>query len=60
MRLLRILSLQWKDVDLQKREIHIRAEKAKTRTARIVPISTRLLGVLEMRKLDPSGERHRT
>ena len=51
-----ILSLQWKDVSLERRELVIRAEKSKTRTERIVPISTRLLGTLEMRKLDPAGE----
>ncbi|CAN5706081.1 hypothetical protein BH24ACI5_BH24ACI5_25960 [soil metagenome] len=34
-----ILSLQWKDVDLKKRELVVRAEKSKTRTARIVPLS---------------------
>ena len=32
-----ILSLQWKDVSLERNEIIVRAEKAKTRTARIVP-----------------------
>ena len=50
-----ILSLQWKDLNLERRELVIRAEKSKTRTQRIVPISTRLLGTLEMRKLDPAG-----
>jgi len=52
-----VLSLQWKDVSLDRREILIEAIKAKTRTARIVPISTRLKGVLEMRQLDPSGQK---
>ena len=51
-----ILSLQWKDVNLERRELVIRAEKSKSRTERIVPISTRLLATLEMRKLDPAGE----
>lgn len=50
-----ILSLQWQDVDLAAREITIRAEKAKTRRARRLPISSRLLAVLEMRRHDPSG-----
>jgi integrase len=54
-RLGEILSLQWKDVNLERRELTIQAVKAKTRTARIVPISTRLLAALEMRKLDPVG-----
>jgi hypothetical protein len=39
----------------ERREILIEATKAKTRTARIVPISSRLLGVLEMRRHDASG-----
>ena len=51
-----ILSLQWQDLNLERRELVIRAEKSKTRTQRIVPISTRLLGTVEMRKLDPAGE----
>lgn len=51
-----ILSLQGQDVDLETRELTIRAEKAKTRRARRLPISSRLLAVLEMRRLDPSGK----
>ena len=50
-----ILSLQWADVNLERRELTVRAMKAKTRTARIVPLSSRLIGVLEMRRLDPAG-----
>ena len=53
-----LLSLQWKDVNLPRREVMIRAEKAKTRTARIVPLSTRLLATLELRKLGPDGKEH--
>jgi integrase len=52
-----ILSLQWRDVNLERRELTIQAVKAKTRTARIVPISSRLLAMLEMRKLDPAGRK---
>jgi integrase len=51
-----ILSLQWHDVDLETRELTIRAEKAKTRRARRLPISSRLLALLEMRRLDPTGK----
>jgi integrase len=51
-----ILSLQWRDVSLERDEILIRAEKAKTRSARIIPISSRLRAVLELRQLDPRGE----
>src|SRR5687768_13110787 len=54
-RLGEILSLQWRDVNLAKREMTIRAEKSKTRTGRLVPISTRLTSILEMRTLDPNG-----
>jgi hypothetical protein len=54
------LSLQWRDVSLERRELTIRAEKAKTRTERIVPISTRLLATPEMRTLDPAGKEFET
>ena len=50
-----ILSLQWRDVNLGRREVTVQAAKAKTRTGRIVPISSRLMAVLEMRRLDPAG-----
>jgi integrase len=55
-RLGEILSLQWRNVNLDRRELTIEAMKSKTRTARIVPISTRLLSTLEMRRLDPAGK----
>ncbi len=50
-----ILSLQWRDVSLERRELTIRAEKEKTRRERIIPISTRLMAILEMRRPDPAG-----
>ena len=50
-----ILSLQWRDVNLERRELTVRAVKSKTRTSRIIPLSSRLLSVLEMRRLDPAG-----
>jgi integrase len=50
-----ILSLQWVDVSLTRRELRIRAENEKTRRERIIPISARLLATLEMRKHDPAG-----
>jgi len=50
-----ILSLQCHDVDLETRELTIRAEKAKTRRARRLPIASRLFAVLDMRRLDPTG-----
>jgi integrase len=51
-----ILSLQWRDVDLDTRELTIRAEKAKTRRARRLPISSRRMAVLEMGRVDPAGQ----
>jgi len=42
--------------DVLQRDIIIRAEKAKTRSDRLVPISQRLLAVPEMRRLDPTGQ----
>jgi integrase len=50
-----ILNLQWRDVSLERREFVVQAVKAKTRTMRLVPISTRLLALLELRRSDPSG-----
>ena len=51
-----ILSLQWRDVNLERRELTVQAVKSKTRTARMIPISSRLAAVLEMRSLDPAGK----
>jgi integrase len=51
-----VLSLQWKNVNLERRELIIEAVKSKTRTARIVPMSSRLKALLEMRRTDASGE----
>jgi integrase len=51
-----ILSLQWADVNLARREVTIQAAKAKTRTSRLIPLSSRLLAVLELRKYDPAGK----
>lgn len=50
-----LLSLQWRDVDLERGELTIRAEKAKDRDTRVLPISTRLAAVLRMAKTDPAG-----
>ena len=51
-----LLSLQWKDVNLSRKELAIRAEKAKTRTERLIPISKRLHAMLEMRRVGADGE----
>jgi integrase len=53
-----ILSLEWRDVSLQRRELTIRAENEKTRRQRDIPISIRLPAVLEMRRLDPAGREY--
>jgi integrase len=50
-----LLSLQWQDVNLDRRELTIRAQKEKTRRERIVPISARLLAILQIRGHDPAG-----
>ena len=55
-RLGELLQLQWRDLSLARGEILLRAEKTKTRTDRIIPISTRLRGVLEMARHDPAGQ----
>lgn len=51
-----LLSLQWRDVSLGRREIALRAAKTKTATDRIIPISDRLRAVLEHVRLDPNDE----
>ncbi len=50
-----LLNLQVRDVSIARRELTIRAVTEKTRRERIVPISSRLLAVLELRLLDPAG-----
>lgn len=51
-----ILSLQWVRVSLARREILLPARKTKTRTDRVIPISARLLAVLQMVHNDTDGE----
>ncbi len=56
-RLGELLGLQWRDVDLERGEITIRAENAKDGENRHVPISTRLRAVLGMvPRHDPAGD----
>jgi integrase len=43
-----LLGLQWRDVRLDRREMTIRAEKSRTRIGRVIPVSARLIAVLEM------------
>ena len=52
-----LLSLQWRDVDLDRGEITIRADNAKDGDTRVLPISSRLKAVLKMAQTDPAGER---
>ena len=49
-----LLSLTGRE-PLQRREMVIRAENAKTRTGRVVPLSARLAAVLAMATTDPAG-----
>jgi hypothetical protein len=51
-----LLKLQWRDVSLERGELHLRAENTKTATTRIIPISDRLRAVFEMAKTDPAGQ----
>jgi integrase len=51
-----LLTLTWRDVNLDRREMTIRAERTKTRTARVLPISERLTAVLKMANTDPAGK----
>ncbi len=51
-----LLSLQWRDVSLDRGELILRATKTKDREDRVVPISQRLRAVLEMVRFDPAGE----
>ena len=56
-RLGELLGLQWRDVDLERGEITIRAENAKDGENRHVPVSARLRSVLEMvPRHDPAGD----
>jgi integrase len=61
-RLAEILAIRWADVDLEKHCVLIRAVEVgakKTSRARELPLSSRLLGVLEMAKPDPSGREYK-
>ncbi len=53
-----LLSLQWADVSLRNNTITIRAEKAKDGDRRVLPVSQRLKGVLEMVRHGPDGKEH--
>jgi integrase len=53
-----ILSLQWGNVSLERGEFVIVAGKEKTRTGRVVPLTTRLREVLQRRRVRPDGHPH--
>lgn len=50
-----LLTLQWSQVSFERNEIHLPARKTKAKRDRILPITSRLKAVLEMRRLDPAG-----
>jgi hypothetical protein len=50
-----LLTLQWTDVSLARDEMTIRAENAKDREDRTIPISSRLRWVFEVRRHDADG-----
>ena len=52
------MSLQWRDVDLERGELTIRAEKAKDGDTRVLPMSSRLKAVLKMAQTDPAGNNY--
>ena len=47
-----LLALRWADVDLDRKKLTVRAETAKDGDRRVLPVSARLAGVLEMAKTD--------
>ena len=53
-----LLSLQWADVDLRRGYLRVRAENAKSRELRQIPILPRLRSVLELIQHDPKGKPH--
>ena len=55
-RLGELLALQWREVNLGRRELRLLAENTKDDEDRILPLSSRLLAVLQMAQTDPSGE----
>ena len=50
-----LFGLRWRDLDLERQEIRVQARNAKNRNDRHIPISTRLLAILEMARHDPAG-----
>lgn len=53
-----LLALRWADVNLDRKELMVRAETAKDGDRRVLPVSQRLAGVLEMARTDPAGREY--
>jgi len=50
-----LLTLQWREVDLFRRRLRLLARKTKDGEERVIPVSTRLAGILEIAKVGPDG-----
>ena len=50
-----LLSLQWSQVNLDRKELHIPARKTKAGRDRFLPVTNRLVAILQMRRCDPAG-----
>ena len=50
-----LLSLQWREVDLERRRLRLLARRTKDGEERVIPISARLAAVLEYAKVGPAG-----
>jgi integrase len=55
-RLGELLALHWGDVDLERKELTIRAEHAKDDESRTLPLSARLRAAIEMSRHDAAGQ----
>ena len=44
------VKLEWRDVDLNGKTVRLRIENSKNKEARILPLTGRLLGIIEERK----------
>jgi integrase len=57
-RLGELLTLQWRDVSMARKEMTLRADKTKDDEDRVIPISARLHAVLEMGRSGPDGREY--
>lgn len=58
-RLGELLSAEWREVDLQRRRLRLLARKTKDGEERVIPISSRLLAILEIARVAPDGQDRR-